>query len=59
MVAGQDNYMITPYNFFLFDSTVWVLDTESPYHIYNSMHDLQVSRRFDQGERFLNNEDGR
>ena len=50
--------MITPCNFFICDTTAWVLDTESPYHICNSMQGLQVSRRFDDGERFLNVGDG-
>ena len=50
--------MITPYNFSICDTTAWVLDTGSPYHICNSMQDLQVSRRFDEGERFLNVGDG-
>ena len=46
--------MITPCNFSICDTTAWVLDTGSPYHICNSMQGLQVSRRFDEGERFLN-----
>ena len=50
--------MITPCNFFICDTTAWVLDTGNPYHIYNSMQGLQVSRRFDEGERFLNVGDG-
>ena len=54
----QGNYMITLCNFFICDTTAWVLDTGSPYHICNSMQGLQVSRRFDDGERFLNIEDG-
>ena len=51
--------MITPYNFSICDITDWVLDTGSPYHICNSLQGLQVSRRFEQGERFLNVGDGR
>ena len=48
----QGNYMITPCNFFICDTTAWVLDTRSPYHICNLIQGLQVSRRFDEGERF-------
>ena len=33
----QGTYMITPCNFFICDTTAWVLDIESPYHICNSM----------------------
>ena len=58
MVASQSTYMIILYNFSICDTTTWVLDTESPYHICNSMQGLQVSRRFDDGERFLNVGDG-
>ena len=54
----QGTYMITPCNFSICDTSAWVLDTESPYHICNSMQGLQVSRRFDEGERFLNVGDG-
>ena len=50
--------MITPCNFFICDTTAWVLDTGNPYHICNSMQGLQVSRRFDDSERFLNVGDG-
>ena len=50
--------MITPCNFSICDITDWVLDTGSPYHICNSLQGLQVSRRFKQGERFLNVGDG-
>ena len=32
----------------------WVLNTGSPIHIYNSLQDLQITRRFEEGERFLN-----
>ena len=38
---------------------IWVLDTGSPINICNSLQELQVSRRFEDGERFLNIEDGR
>ena len=51
--------MITTYNFSIYDSTTWVLDTRSPFNIYNSLQGLQVSRRFEEGERFLNVRDGR
>ena len=54
----QGNYMITSCNFSICDTTAWVLDTESPYHICNSMQGLQVSRRIDEGKRFLNVGDG-
>ena len=37
----------------------WVLDTRSPIHICNSLQDLQVTRRFGEGERFLIIGDGR
>ena len=57
-VAGQGTYVITPCSFSICDTTNWVLDTGSPYHICNSMQGLQVSRRFDEGERFLNVGDG-
>ena len=58
-VAGQGTYMIIPYNFLLIDTMIWVLDTESPIHIYNSSQGLQVTSRFREGERFLNVGDGR
>ena len=51
--------MITPCNFSLFDTMTWVLDTDSPIHIYNSLQGLQISRRFGDGERFRNVGDGR
>ena len=35
------------------------MDTDSPIHICNSLQDLQVIKRFGDGERFLNIEDGR
>ena len=46
--------MITPYNFSFYDSTIWILDIESSFNIYNSLQDLQVSRRFEEGKKFLN-----
>ena len=46
--------MITPCNFFIYDFTIWVLDTESPINICNSLQGLQVSRRFEEDERFFN-----
>ena len=51
--------MITSYNFSIYDITNWILDIDSPYHICNFLQGLQVSRRFEQGERFLNVGDGR
>ena len=59
MVAAQGNYMITPYNFFIYDSTNWILDTESSINICNSLQGLQVRRRFNNNERFLIIGDGR
>ena len=50
--------MITPYSFSIYDTTNWVLDTESLIHICNSLHGLRISRRFKEGERFLNIDDG-
>ena len=50
--------MITPCSFSICDTTNWVLDTESPIHICNSLQRLRISRRFKEGERFLNMEDG-
>ena len=46
--------MITLCNFSLIVTMTWVLDTGSPTHICNSMYGLQVTRRFGEGERFLN-----
>ena len=46
--------MITPCSFFIYNTTNWVLDTESPIHICNSLQELRISRRFKEGERFLN-----
>ena len=37
----------------------WILDTRSLIHIYNSLQGLQLTRRFGEGERFLNIGDGR
>ena len=51
--------MITLYNFLIHDSTTWVLDIESHFNICNSLQDLQVSRRFEEGEKFFNVGDGR
>ena len=58
-ITGQDIYMITLFNFSICDITDWVLDIDSPYDICNLLQELQVSRRFEQDERFLNIEDGR
>ena len=51
--------MITLCNFSVFDIITWVLDIGSPINIYNSLQDLQVNRRFRDGERFLNVRDRR
>ena len=51
--------MITHCNFFVFDTMIWELDPGSPINIYNSLQGLQFSRRFGDGERFLNVGDGR
>ena len=51
--------MITPCNFLIYDSTTQVLDIRSSFNIYNSLQGLQVSRRFEEGKRFLNIGDGR
>ena len=51
--------MITPCNFSICDSTTWVLDNESSFNICNSLQGLQVRKRFEEGERFLNVGDGR
>ena len=59
IIAGQDTYMIAPYNFSVCDTTTWVLDIESPTNICNSLQKLQISRKFENGERFLNIEDRR
>ena len=58
LVADQGAYMITPYNFSICDTTIWILDTENPVHICNSLQKLQVSRKFENDERFLNVGDG-
>ena len=51
--------MITLCNFSVFDIITWVLDIGSPINIYNSLQNLQISRKFRDGERFLNIGDGR
>ena len=51
--------MITPCNFLLFDTMIWVLDIGSPINICNSLQGLQVSERFGDGKRFLNVRDRR
>ena len=50
--------MITPCSFSICDITNWVLDTRSLIHICNSLQGLRISRRFKEGERFLNMGDG-
>ena len=57
-VAGQGTYVIKPYCFSIYDTTNWIIDIESPIHICNSLQGLQISRRFKEGERFLNVDDG-
>ena len=51
--------MITSYNFLIYDFTIWILDIESLFNICNSLQDLQVSKRFEESERFLNVGNGR
>ena len=51
--------MITPCNFSICDTIIWVLDIDSSINICNSLQRLQISRRFEDGERFLNVGDGR
>ena len=46
--------MITPYNFSIYDSIIWILDTRSSFNICNSLQGLQVSKTFEEGESFLN-----
>ena len=58
-VAPQGIYMITPCNFSVYDNLTWVLDTGSPFNICNSLQGLQVTKRFEDNERFLNVGDGR
>ena len=59
MLVAQGNYMITPCNFSIYDSTNQILDIESLINIYNSLQGLQVRRRFKNNERFLTIGDGR
>ena len=58
-ITGQSTYMITLYNFSIYDTTTWILDIESSIHICNSLQKLQVSREFKKSEWFLNVGDGR
>ena len=51
--------MIKLYTFSISDIMTWVLDTESPINICNSLQGLQVSESFEEGKRFLNVGDGR
>ena len=51
--------MITPCNSSICDCTIWVLNIESSFNICNSLQGLQVSRRFEEDERFFNIRDGR
>ena len=59
VVADQGCYMIIPCNFSICDTSTWVLDTGSLVHICNMLQGLQISRRFENNERFLNVGDGR
>ena len=45
--------MIKPYNFSIYDTADWVLDTDSPIHVCNLLQGLQISRRFEDGEHYL------
>ena len=45
-ITSQGTYMITPYNFFIYDTTTWILDIRSLINICNSLQRLQVSRKF-------------
>ena len=49
--------MIIPCNFSICDTTFWILDIESSVHICNSLQKLQISKKFENDERFLNVED--
>ena len=51
--------MITPYDFSICDTTIWILDIGSPIHLCNLLQGLQVSKKFEKSERFLNVGDGR
>ena len=46
--------MITPCNFLIYDSSIWILNIGCPFSICNLLQDLQISRRFEEGKRFLN-----
>ena len=50
--------MIIPYNFSIYDTTNWILDTRNPTHICNSLQKLQNNRKFENSEKFLNVGDG-
>ena len=45
LVANQGAYMITPCNFSICDTTIWILDIRSPVHICNSLQGLQISKK--------------
>ena len=51
--------MIISYSFSICNTATWVLDTESPIHIYNSLQWLYISKKFEKSEWFLNIGDGR
>ena len=42
VIAGQGNYMITLYNFSIYDSPIWVLNTGSSFNICNSLQGLRL-----------------
>ena len=46
--------MITSCSFSIYDNLTWILDTGSSFNICNSLQGLQVIRRFEDNERFLN-----
>ena len=50
--------MIVSYNFSICDNTTWILNIESSIYIYNLLQRLQVSKKFENNERFLNVRDG-
>ena len=43
--------MITSCDFFIYDTTTWVLDIESPYKLLQQPH---ISRKIENSKRFLN-----
>ena len=47
--------MITSYDFSICDTTIWILDIESPCKL---LQRLQINRKFENSKRFLNVRDG-